>query len=143
MKKVSRTLLGFVLASMFILSSCGEKVEKRKEWLSAGPWKMVNFEASGSSIIEYFASCDLDNEYSFVDGGDYSVMEGKTLCDTSDWDIVSLGTWDMSPEFDEISIETSYYNTTFTIVEMSDIELVVEGYDGLWEAGGRVTYNRK
>ena len=73
-------------------------------------------------------ACQRDNIWNFKSDGTYTVTEGATKCNTTDPDIATSGTWQLTESDTKIIIDdVSTAPQTFTITELTSSSLKITG----------------
>lgn len=83
-----------------VLLSCKKNKDEdsRMKLMTERTWRLTMYEYRENTTdpwdVEVLTDpCELDNIFSFLSAGTYTVTEGPTKCDPSDPDLIDSGTW--------------------------------------------------
>ena len=84
---------------LLFLLACNKKPDSsRTDLLTEKPWKFVKIESSMNNgpwydEVQFWATCEKDDELVFLIDHSYSLRNGETKCDASDPDVFDVATW--------------------------------------------------
>jgi len=124
-----------VIVLLAITSSCHKNtVTLTRAQLMARDWLQTDLLASigGAAPVSVFTTvvdaCQRDNIWQFKSDGTYTVVEGATKCHSTDPDIVTTGTWQLTENDTKVVIDDiNNAPQTFTITEITTTSLKING----------------
>lgn len=100
MKRIAFLLVLAILAGGTFISSCNKDDEtgaivtpSQLQLITSHGWRMSSFFIDTMDITSTIPTCDLDNIITFGTDSIYTEDEGATLCNPTDPQISSTGTW--------------------------------------------------
>ncbi len=125
------------LALLLSFASCGKDGSTKtisKASLIARNWIQTDLLAAQAGTPEvsvfnsFFEACDKDNIWQFSANGTYTVVEGSTKCVSTDPNVVSSGTWQLTENETKIIIDDSAEPAeTLTIRELTSTSFRISG----------------
>jgi Lipocalin-like domain len=131
-----KKLLFSALALTLLATACKKKDDEptRTELLTASGWKYAQYglDANKNGAIEAAESqldaCELDDTYTFANGGSLTQNVGTVKCFTGETN--TTGTWALKNNDTQVDITIFGFTTTLTINELSSSRLVLKEIDG-------------
>jgi hypothetical protein len=136
--KIIRSAAYSLIALFILFSSCSKDDNKTesasKSALIARNWKQTDLLAGQVGTPEvsvfntFFEACKKDDIWQFKANGTYTVVEGASKCSTTDPDVVTSGTWQLTDNETKIIIDdVTEPAETLTIKELTSTSFKVSG----------------
>jgi hypothetical protein len=129
--------LPLVAITAILLTSCykGDSEKTRKELLTQGGWVLqakltkAGAAADFTDVTSTVSTCKKDDVLSYNTTGQYAKSEGASKCNTSDPDLIAVGTWEFLNSESELKVTTSSSTITYKIEGIAQNSLILVEVD--------------
>lgn len=142
MKKLQLFSIPILLAGI-IFSACQKKTEpqtqSKSEMLTSSSWKFDKATSGGADVSGFINACYKDNIITFSAGGNGTLDEGASKCNSSDPQTTNFN-WTLTSNETVLTVTGAIFagqSGNFTIITLTTTQLVLEGT--IASPGGNVT----
>jgi hypothetical protein len=133
MKLTSYVLL---MLTATLLFSCKKKKDEdaKLKLLTERTWHITQYQyrelpTDPWDVEDVTEVCELDDVFTFLADGTYTLTEGQTKCDPFDPDLIDSGTWSFQNDQSVLRITSLGETFDFTIEQLDENTLMIMHYD--------------
>jgi hypothetical protein len=109
-----------------IIACKKDNPQPSKTDLLSKSWKTTSIISNGQEVFTSFSSCQKDDLFILTKDGKYSYDEGSTKCNSSDPQVIEMGTWvfqENQTKLKTTTVSPASGEATYTIVALTLTEL--------------------
>ena len=127
---VASLLLLFIIGCQDDDVKSPEELKAEKVAVIAGTegksWELLTAISGGFDFSQLIPSCDRDNIYHLKPSGEGEYRSGPIKCEEGEADVLEVGTWNLSDDFETLSISIGMLSNDSKILELSEDRLKLE-----------------
>ena len=89
-------------------------------------WVLLTAISGGFDFAQLIPSCDRDNIYHLKPSGEGEYRSGPIKCEEGEPEVIEVGTWDLSDDFETLSLSIGMLSNDSKILELKEDRLQLE-----------------